>query len=375
MFAECSRVGSGGGAAAVRLADVTAKYGELVAVNRVTLEVRRGEFFSVLGPSGCGKTTTLRSIAGLTRIWSGTIELFGRDVTDLPPDKRNIGLVFQNYALFPHMTIAENIGFGLRMRRFPRSEIPQRVERILDLVGLAGTGKRYPNQISGGQQQRVALARALVIEPELLLLDEPLSNLDAKLRKSMQIELRALQQRVGITAMYVTHDQEEAMTLSDRIAVMNNGEISQLGTPVEIYRRPANRFVAQFIGRVNLLGGRLEPIGAETRLVLASGDCLDVPASLSNSAAKDGTVHVIVRPENVQISEAPGRSEHGPVAALIVQAVYTGPVTDYVLELTGGTRLIAEEQNTVGLPRHREGEKVSVYIDPGSIYPVPDGGT
>ncbi|PYM67545.1 MAG: hypothetical protein DMD79_00795 [Candidatus Rokuibacteriota bacterium] len=229
--------------AAVQLTRLRKSYGRIVAIDDVSLRVEGGEFFSLLGPSGCGKTTTLRAIAGLIDLDAGNIEIMSRDVTSLAVHKRNIGMVFQSYALFPHMTVAQNIAFGLRMRGVKKGEIAARVERALDLVRLGGTGERLPRQLSGGQQQRVAFARAVVIEPQLLLLDEPLSNLDAKLRKEMQIELRALQRRLGITAIYVTHDQEEALTLSDRIAVMNDGRIAQCAEPSEIYRSPANRFV------------------------------------------------------------------------------------------------------------------------------------
>ncbi|MFN8590587.1 MAG: ATP-binding cassette domain-containing protein, partial [Thermomicrobiales bacterium] len=223
---------------AVRARGITKRYEQAVAVDDLTLEVHRGEFLTFLGPSGCGKTTTLRMIAGFVEPDEGTITIMGEDMTDRPPHKRNLGMVFQSYALFPHMTVFDNVAFGLKMRKLPGSEVKQRVEQALGLVRLGEMQRRYPRQLSGGQQQRVALARAIVIEPYLLLLDEPLSNLDAKLRKAMQVELRELQQRLGITAIYVTHDQEEAMTVSDRIAVMDRGRIVQIGTPSEVYRRP-----------------------------------------------------------------------------------------------------------------------------------------
>ncbi len=359
---------------AVRLTHLTKTFGHVVAVDDISLQIRRGEFFSLLGPSGCGKTTTLRAIAGLAEVDRGTIEIFGRDVTDLPPNKRNIGMVFQNYALFPHMTVTQNVGFGLRMRGVPRSEIARRVEQTLELVQLVGTGNRYPNQLSGGQQQRVALARAIVIEPQLLLLDEPLSNLDAKLRKNMQIELRALQKRLGITAIYVTHDQEEALTLSDRMAVMDSGRISQLAEPIEIYRQPANRFVAQFIGRVNLLSGRVEHNNGACLFRAESGLAFRIPRDLATAAGTDSEFHLVLRPENVLLDPSGATSDEGiRLKGRILQVVYTGAMTDYLLEVEGGLRLMAEQQNTLGTPRHREGETVEVYVDPAAIYSVPGG--
>jgi putative spermidine/putrescine transport system ATP-binding protein len=359
--------------AAVRLTNLVKTYGHVTAIDDVSVQIRRGEFFSLLGPSGCGKTTTLRAIAGLAPVDNGTIEIFGRDVTELPPNKRNIGLVFQNYALFPHMTVAQNVAFGLRMRRVSRVEIPRRVRAALELVRLTGTEGRFPRQLSGGQQQRVALARAIVIEPQLLLLDEPLSNLDAKLRKSMQVELRALQKRLGITAIYVTHDQEEALTLSDRVAVMDSGRISQCATPIEIYRQPANRFVAEFIGRVNLLHGRLGRRDGRVLFEVSDGMAFRVPQALAAAAGASNALNLVLRPENVQLDPSGERHADGvSLTGRIIQAVYTGAVTDYVVETSNGLRLLAEQQNTLGRPRHREGDTVQVYVEPDALYSVPD---
>ena len=358
--------------AAVHLQSLNKVYGEVVAVDDVSLDVQRGEFFSLLGPSGCGKTTTLRLVAGLIEPDGGHIEIMGQDVTDLPANRRNIGMVFQNYALFPHMTVTENVTFGLRMRKVDRGETARRVEQVLDLVQLGGTAQRLPRELSGGQQQRVALARAIVIEPQLLLLDEPLSNLDAKLRKEMQIELRTLQRRLGITAVYVTHDQEEALTLSDRIAVMNRGRISQCSAPSDIYRNPANRFVAEFIGRVNLLRGRVVEDGGAVKLHAEGGSTLRVPRRVLSEAGPDGEVDLVLRPENVQLDPAEPRADDGiQVAGAIQQAVYTGATTSYVVEVSDGLRLMAEQQNTLGEPRHREGDRVEVYVDPAAVYAVP----
>jgi ABC-type Fe3+/spermidine/putrescine transport system ATPase subunit len=239
----------------LRLVEVTKHFGPTVAVDRVSLEIEEGSFFTLLGPSGCGKTTLLRVVAGFHLPDRGEVYLRERRITHVPPHLRGTAMVFQEYALFPHMTVEENVAYGLRMRRVPAAEARTRVARVLELVGLVGQERKYPHQLSGGQQQRVALARALVVEPEVLLLDEPLSNLDAKLRVRVREELRELQRRLGQTTVYVTHDQEEALALSDRIAVMNTGRVLQVGTPEEIYLRPKNRFVADFVGLANFLEG------------------------------------------------------------------------------------------------------------------------
>jgi spermidine/putrescine ABC transporter ATP-binding subunit len=255
----------------VELRNVTKRFGDVCAVDGVSLTVRPGEFLSLLGPSGCGKTTTLRLIAGFEQITCGEIRIAGKDVTAWPPHKRDIGMVFQHYALFPHLTVYENVAFGLRMRGVPRAEADGRVTRVLQLLHLSGLERRYQRQLSGGQQQRVALARALVIRPQILLLDEPLSNLDAKLREEMRVELKQVQQHVGITTVFVTHDQEEALILSDRIAVMNRGRIVQQGTPVEVYERPTHSFVAGFIGQANLLWGEVKGVQDGLLIVQAVG--------------------------------------------------------------------------------------------------------
>ena len=261
--------------AAIRLEEVTKTFdGKVVAVDAVTLDIRAGEFFSLLGPSGCGKTTSLRMIAGFELPDSGRVHVAGRDITDLPVHKRDMGMVFQSYALFPHRTVAENVAFGLRMRDVPKPEIARRVASALAQVALTGLEERKPGQLSGGQQQRVALARALVIEPRVLLCDEPLGALDRKLRQQMQFELKELQQRLGVTLVFVTHDQEEALAMSDRIAVMNKGRVEQIGAPTEIYERPRTRFVADFIGEINLLDDGPHPRALrpeKIRLVSAPG--------------------------------------------------------------------------------------------------------
>jgi len=313
---------------AVRLTDLTRAFGEVRAVDRVSLAIADGEFFSMLGPSGSGKTTCLRMIAGFDLPDSGTVELQGRVVTDLPPYERDVNTVFQDYALFPHMTVAENIGYGLTIRKVARSERVRRVEEALELVRLPGFGERKPSQLSGGQRQRIALARALVNRPRVLLLDEPLGALDLKLRQQMQVELKAIQRQVGITFLFVTHDQEEALTLSDRVAVFSQGRIEQVGTPAEIYEQPLTPFVATFVGVTNLLEGEL----AE-RLA-------GVPGTYA------------LRPERIR--RHPPGAEIGPGEAgadgTVREVVYLGLNTRYLVDLEGGGELQLVEQN-VGAAR------------------------
>ena len=284
--------------AAIKLDQVTKTFdGRVMAVDAVTLDIAAGEFFSLLGPSGCGKTTSLRMIAGFEHPDSGRVHVGGRDITDLPVHRRDMGMVFQSYALFPHRTVAENVAFGLRMREVPKPEIERRVAAALAQVALTGFETRKPGQLSGGQQQRVALARALVVEPPVLLCDEPLGALDRKLRQQMQFELKELQKRLGVTLVFVTHDQEEALAMSDRIAVMNGGKVEQVGTPTEIYERPRTRFVADFIGEINILqeGGRLRALRPEKiRLVAAEGARLSGTVETSNYLG--GSTLLRVRP-------------------------------------------------------------------------------
>ena len=273
---------------AVQLRNVTLSYGEFVAVNNVSLSIGRGEFVTLLGPSGCGKTTILRSIAGLVQPTGGEIEVAGRRIDNIPIHKRNIGLVFQNYALFPHKSVFDNIAFGLKYRNVEKSVIAQKVKRALDMVRLPGVEKKLPSEMSGGQQQRIALARAIVIEPDVLLLDEPLSALDANLREEMRTELKTIQREVGITSIFVTHDQEEALAMSDRVVVMNKGVIEQQGSPEDVYRRPETRFVATFLGQSNLLPGRIALVGNGIATVsLDNGHQIEATAP---AAAKAGMV-------------------------------------------------------------------------------------
>jgi putative spermidine/putrescine transport system ATP-binding protein len=309
--------------AAVRLEGVEKRFGDVVAVRGLDLDVFDGEFFSMLGPSGSGKTTTLRMIAGFEAPTAGRILLHGHDVTGRPPFERDVNTVFQDYALFPHMTVGENIGYGLMIRKVPKTERAARVAEILRLIRLEGYERRKPSQLSGGQRQRVALARALVNRPRVLLLDEPLGALDLKLREEMQIELKAIQQEVGITFIYVTHDQQEALTMSDRIAVFNDGRIEQVGSPADVYERPASRFVAGFVGTSNLLRGET------ARAIVGRG----------------GTF--TVRPEKIRLAEpdAPVAADEISAAGTIRQVVYLGPDTRYHVELDAGGELVAIEQN------------------------------
>jgi spermidine/putrescine transport system ATP-binding protein len=361
----------------VRLVDVVKKFGEAVAVDHIDLEVFDGEFFSLLGPSGCGKTTTLRMIGGFEEPTSGTIELQGLDVTWLPPYKRNVNTVFQSYALFPHLTIFENIAFGLRRRKVGNSEIQSRVAEMLEIVELPGFEQRKPTQISGGQAQRVALARALVNRPAVLLLDEPLGALDLKLRRQMQVELKRIQHEVGITFIYVTHDQEEAMTMSDRIAVMNNGRYEQLGDPEGLYERPATRFVAGFLGISNLLPGEVEGTDATYVTVrLADDSRIRAPRASIDGQQR---VSVGVRPEKIRLREpseaAPGG--HNELDGVVRDASYLGVSTQYQIEARGGARITVYEQNVERATRAElwaPGEAVRLTWSPDHSFIVHESG-
>ncbi|WP_172328158.1 ABC transporter ATP-binding protein [Mangrovicoccus sp. HB161399] len=315
----------------IALTEVTKIYGGQATVDRLDLKVREAEFLAFLGPSGCGKSTTLRMIAGLAIPDGGHIRFGARDVTRLPPYQRNAGLVFQGYALFPNMTVAENVAFGLKMRKVGKPETAERVARALDLVQLGHLADRLPRQLSGGQQQRVALARAVVYNPEALLLDEPLSALDAKLRGEVRSELRRLQRRLGLTTVFVTHDQDEALAIADRIVVMSAGRIEQTGTPGEIYATPANRFVAEFLGMSNFLPGRREGPG---RFRLATGELLGYGCE----GARAGGHALAIRPENIRLLPGRGAEADGhSLSARIEEVVYRGSLVEYRLSLGGGT--------------------------------------
>jgi spermidine/putrescine transport system ATP-binding protein len=363
----------------VKLVDVVKKFGEAIAVDHIDLEVRDGEFFSLLGPSGCGKTTTLRMIGGFEAPTSGLIELQGQDVTWLPPYRRNVNTVFQNYALFPHLTIFENVAFGLRRKGAKDAEVKSRVSEMLALVELPGFESRKPNQISGGQAQRVALARALINKPAVLLLDEPLGALDLKLRKQMQVELKRIQQEVGITFIYVTHDQEEAMTMSDRIAVMNKGRYEQLGEPEVLYERPTTPFVAGFLGVSNLLPGAVEGSdGTYADVRLADDTHIRAPRALVGNVAN---VNVGVRPEKIRLHEetAEAPAGHNHMTGIVRDASYLGVSTQYLVEARGGARIMVYEQNVERATKAElwtQGEAVQMTWSPDHTFVVraDDGG-
>jgi spermidine/putrescine transport system ATP-binding protein len=338
------------GTADVRLENVTKRFDDVTAVDDLSLEIEHGSFFALLGPSGCGKTTTLRMIGGFEEPTEGTIYLGDEPVTGKPPYKRDVNTVFQSYALFPHLTIFENVAFGLRRRRLRGSDVRGRVESILELVGLAGLGKRKPRQLSGGQQQRVALARALVNKPRVLLLDEPLGALDLKLRKQMQLELKAIQHDVGITFVHVTHDQEEAMTMADRIAIMNAGRIEQLGAPTDLYERPDTAFVASFLGISNLLPGTVTGPGS---VRLDNGTDVRVPESILNG--RDGKVAVGVRGEENRLT---GR---------LLETAYVGVATQYVLETQAGNVSVYVQNSEPGAAEQAPSE---ISWSPDSTFVV-----
>jgi spermidine/putrescine transport system ATP-binding protein len=323
---------------AVELVDVTKRFGEVIAVNDVSLMIEDGEFFSLLGPSGCGKTTTLRMIAGLETVTEGEILLHGKTMKEMPAFRRPVNTVFQNYALFPHLSVERNVAFGLEMKKVPKEQIKPRVAEALEMVRMPDMAKRRPKQLSGGQQQRIALARALVNRPQVLLLDEPLGALDLKLRKDMQLELKQLQEQVGITFIYVTHDQEEALTMSDRIAVMDAGKVLQLGSPEEIYERPNTRFVADFIGETNILEGTAEAINGESIDVSLEGQATvkahcNVPVKLGQA------VGVIIRPEQFSLGE------NSMLKGRVEEMIYIGTDTRYIIRLTDKTSVTVREQN------------------------------
>jgi ABC-type Fe3+/spermidine/putrescine transport system ATPase subunit len=347
-----------------------AKDGNVAALAGVSLEVREGELFTLLGPSGCGKTTTLRCVAGFEQPTAGSISFRGEDFTTLPPFRRNIGMVFQSYALFPHLSITENVAYGLRVRHVPRGAIAEKVRAILQLVGLEGAGNRKPGELSGGQQQRVALARALVYEPRLLLLDEPLSNLDAKLRVYMREEIRRIQQQARVTTLYVTHDQEEALSISDRIAVMHAGAVSQIGTPDEIYQEPASVRVADFIGQANFLPCRVSRTGSSVSLRFASGDEVSAHDAPRLAGFDHAEGVLFVRPEHARLIPA---GSPAAVRGRVLAILYLGSEVRYFLEVPGSPagrqfQLDADRR----MPGVKEGDAVSVGFawDSARLFPA-----
>lgn len=338
--------------------------GEVIAVQDVDLEIQKGELVTLLGPSGCGKTTTLRMMAGFEFPTAGKISLDGQEINSLPPHKREMSMVFQSYAIFPHLTVFENIAYGLNVQRLNKKSMVERVNRVLDLVHLEGYGDRAPGQLSGGQQQRVALARALVMEPKVLLMDEPLSNLDAKLREEMRTEIRRIQKELNITSVYVTHDQIEAMTLSDRIVVMNEGIIEQIGSPMEIYRFPNSRFVANFIGRANFIDGVILDQNSSALTVQSLGESITL-SNVKREFHKGEEVTLIVRPEMIEIKKTGGL-----YTGVVRRAVYLGDLIEYAVEINGLSILGIETDPRV-TELFPDGEKVTIGFAEDCIQVLP----
>lgn len=331
---------------------------EFKAVDNISVEIKPGEFVTLLGPSGCGKTTTLRMVAGFEIPTDGEIYLGGDRINDLPPDKRDTSMVFQSYALFPHYNIYENIAYGLKLKKLSKEIIKEKVNKIIELVGLTGMENRSPNQLSGGQQQRVALARALVMEPGVLLFDEPLSNLDAKLRVYMRTEIRKIQKKVGITAIYVTHDQSEAMSLSDRIIIMNKGKIEQVGSPKEVYYKPKTEFVADFIGTANFINGKIEKVEDGKAVINMYDKRIFVPYEGEKT---QGDCKVVLRPEAVKL----GRS--GLFTGKVTLSTFMGSYQDYVVNIEG-TEIKIQDNNPQGKEVFSEGEEIGINFDIENIH-------
>ena len=354
--------------AGVELAGVSKVYdGGVRAVDAVDMNIREGEFFSLLGPSGCGKTTTLRMIAGFETPSEGIIRVANVDVTDVPAHKRDMGMVFQNYALFPHRNVRENVGFGLRMRGMPRAVIARKVDEALALVALTGFGERRPDQLSGGQQQRVALARAIVIEPRVLLCDEPLGALDKKLRQTMQFELKQLQKTLGLTLVFVTHDQEEALAMSDRIAVLNDGRVEQVGTPVEIYDSPSTRFVADFIGNTNLFRGEVAA-DASGKPALRVGEGFVLP--LPHASKAPGSLSVALRPEKIRVA-APNGSDGG-VTGRVESTNFQGGFVLYRVQVAGDRHILVQQANNGSGRPFAPGDAVALGWNPSDLVVLKD---
>ncbi len=358
----------------LKLVNIVKKYGKVVAIDNLSLEVRDGELVTLLGPSGCGKTTTLRTITGFLTPDSGDIYINERRITDIPPEKRGIGLVFQNYALWPHMTVFQNLAFGLQMHRIPRDEIKKRVKQYLEMVGLSGYEDRYPRELSGGQQQRVALARALVLQPDILLLDEPLSNLDALLRERMRFEIARIHKESGVTTVYVTHDQTEAMVISDRIVILNKGRIMQEGKPWDIYERPANKFVASFMGNTSFIEGVVTDIRDEYAGIKTDDGLLIYGTGRGVGVGEKAVI--AIRPENVKFVSPSGRDVVGrsklknvnlfPVK--IERESYVGEVIDYQLRIN---RWSIRAKSPVA-EKIETGESAKIYLDPDKMPILPE---
>jgi len=353
--------------ARLELTALTKTYGDVHAVSGVDLDIGQGELVVLLGPSGCGKTTTLRMIAGFVTPTAGAIRLGGRDITHEPPWKRNTGLVFQSYALFPHLSAAENVAFGLRMRNLPQPRIDAKIAEALRLVRLEGLAERLPRELSGGQQQRVALARALVIEPDILLLDEPLSNLDAKLRAEVRVEIRELQHKLGLTTVMVTHDQEEALTMADRLVVMSHGKVQQVGSQRDLYEHPANAFVAGFVGRTNFIRGELETPGLFRS---ESG----LPIRCGGGSPANGRI-LALRPERLSLASAPVAGADNCFPGVVEFASYLGGILEYYVRLTPRDRLMVQAPNRLSDPSYAIGDRIHLHWPTqASLVLADDGG-
>jgi spermidine/putrescine transport system ATP-binding protein len=363
------------GLPAIELSGVVKEFqarGEVVtAVAGVDLDIREGEFFSLLGPSGCGKTTTMRMIAGFEEPTQGVIRLHGQDVTNVPPNKRDVNMVFQSYALFPHMNVYENVAFGLRRKAVAKPEITRRVGEMLDIVDMAGRSERRPRELSGGQQQRVALARALVNNPRALLLDEPLGALDLKLRQAMQVELKRIQREVGITFVYVTHDQGEALTMSDRIAVMNDGSIEHLGTPREIYEHPRTRFVAGFIGTSNLLTGTVTRLDGDHAIIQISPDEQIIVPVQDRAVGEGSRLELTVRPEKIDLTTERPAGEGCALRGTVTEVVYLGTSTNFSVTTSAGADVVVFQQNSASAGNvAARGDSVWLSWNPQHSYPI-----
>jgi spermidine/putrescine transport system ATP-binding protein len=363
------------GLPAIELSAVVKEFqarGEVVtAVAGIDLDIREGEFFSLLGPSGCGKTTTMRMIAGFEEPTQGVIRLHGQDVTNVPPNKRDVNMVFQSYALFPHMNVYENVAFGLRRKAVAKPEITRRVGEMLDIVDMAGRSERRPRELSGGQQQRVALARALVNNPRALLLDEPLGALDLKLRQAMQVELKRIQREVGITFVYVTHDQGEALTMSDRIAVMNDGSIEHLGTPREIYEHPRTRFVAGFIGTSNLLTGTVTRLDGDHAVIRISPDEQIIVPVQDRAVSEGSRLELTVRPEKIDLTTERPAGEGCALRGTVTEVVYLGTSTNFSVTTSAGADVVVFQQNSASAGNvAARGDSVWLSWNPQHSYPI-----
>jgi putative spermidine/putrescine transport system ATP-binding protein/putrescine transport system ATP-binding protein len=360
----------------LEITDVTKKYGEFTAVDSVSLEIEKGKVISLLGPSGCGKTTTLRIIAGFTSPGSGTVQISGKNVGHLKPYERNVGLLFQDYALFPHMTVTQNVAYGLKHRGTPPSAIPARVKQMLSLVRLDGMEARYPNQLSGGQQQRVALARALATDPQIVLLDEPLSALDAKLRLELRIELKEILRSVGATTIVVTHDQEEALSLGDEVVVMRAGRIVQRGTPTQIYEAPADKFVAEFVGRSNWFLGSRHGRSPEGVSSYVTDDGLEIRTA-SGLPDQEGGADLCVRPENIELVDSAAEKvaddrQRNALRGVVLDVAPLGADVHVVVQLAGRTRLLAIRKNVGRAPGLVPGQPVYALFSASDVLVFPD---